>query len=278
MRISQIRSWQADFATQVTWNAESTRVYIPGPDHVVVYDVTQSRHEQISIDEYNRQNPFQNTAGIPDKGGCSDLGKHKYAVSPGKTMLATGWSDAQRGSLKTVIDLWDLTAKKCLFQFPGYDGSLSALTFSPDGNYLVFSTDRVTYVWHIKKAEFTCKIKYAVSAAFVPGEDTLAVTDIRAWLGYRNGLWDVKKCELMQKYANGGLNSAFSPNGDLFAANDGGQVLILDAKTGELLLELAGHPDFVHVLSFSPDGRYILSGSYGGQDAMSIYILWAVKH
>jgi WD40 repeat protein len=276
--ITEIGSWQANFSSQVSWNAESTTVYLPNLDDVFVYDVTQSQHELISFDEFNRQNPYQDTSGITIRGNCSDQGEDLYAVSPDKTLLATGWSYGHQQPTKTVIDLWDLTHKKCLFQFPEYTGPLSALAFSPGGNYLVFSTDRATYVWDVKKSGYACRIKFGIFAAFAPGSGALAVSEMREWLGYGIGVWDVTKCELVQKYINGGLNSTFSPNEDLLATTDRSRVLILDAKTGDLIIELVGHPDDVYTLSFSPDGRYLLSGSSGGPDSISTFILWAVKH
>ncbi len=55
--------------------------------------------------------------------------------------------------------------------------------------------------------------------------------------------------------------AAFSPDSRLIAANDGNTVRVMDAHTGAIIAVLEGHSSPVRALAFSPDGRFIASGS-----------------
>jgi WD40 repeat protein len=276
-KLTEIDRWQTLTLSKITWNDEGTKVFISDFDNVLVYDVTQLQHKQISFDSYLKQEPHQNFLSIADQGNC-DLTVDQFTENPDKTILATGWSYGHKQPPKTIISLWDVTNRKCLFRFPEFDGWLTALAFSPTGKFLISSTD-TTRIWNVKKAEQTCKI-VGREATFVPGKDLLAIVETRAWLDYQIGLWDIEKCEIIQKYKIGGLNPVFSPDGELLASNTGNHILIINAKTGELLKELDDHPQDVGTISFSPDGRFLLSGNYRestNPGSMSTFILWGIK-
>ena len=58
------------------------------------------------------------------------------------------------------------------------------------------------------------------------------------------------------------LAVAFSPDGTRIASGGRDGILRLwDAGTGDLLLKLEGHSDYIKSLAFSPDGRQIATGS-----------------
>ena len=276
-QLTEIDRWQTETFFQVIWDDKSTKIFITDFDNVHMYDVTQLNLELISFDEYRQQSPIVSSIELTDKGDCN-TSVDQFALNPDKTILATGWSYGHKQPPKTIISLWSMASKKCLMEFPEFDGWLSAISFSPSGNYLVFSTD-ITYVWNVEKAQQTCKI-IGREATFVPGKDVLTIVEIRDWLGYRIGLWDIEKCDLIQKYAIGGLNPVFSPNGELLATNERSHILIIDTKTGQLLKELEGHPYDIGTISFSPDGRFMLSGSYRESTNIgykSTFILWAIN-
>ena len=62
------------------------------------------------------------------------------------------------------------------------------------------------------------------------------------------------------------LDIKFSPNGQFIAAASTDRTIkIWSRSSGELLHILEGHEDWVYAISFSPDGKYIVSGG-GGSD------------
>ncbi len=67
---------------------------------------------------------------------------------------------------------------------------------------------------------------------------------------------------------------AFSPDGKrLGAGTAGGEVLLLDPATGELLKTLRGHTYNVEAVAFSADGKTLASGSDDGT-----IILWDMEY
>jgi WD40 repeat protein len=62
---------------------------------------------------------------------------------------------------------------------------------------------------------------------------------------------------------NGGVFSAiFSPNGRLVISNGADRTLRLwDVESGKELYRFVGHADHIRGLAFSPEGKYVLSGS-----------------
>jgi WD40 repeat protein len=75
-------------------------------------------------------------------------------------------------------------------------------------------------------------------------------------------LWDAESCTLAKRLGKGIQpdSLAFHPNGQLLASG-GEAIQIWDINSGELVSELRDLPNDVEKLSFSPDGRYLLSVS-----------------
>jgi WD40 repeat protein/DNA-binding SARP family transcriptional activator len=95
------------------------------------------------------------------------------------------------------------------------------------------------------------------SIAITPDEKTLLTSDLV--------LYDAETGKMsMNLQVNGwGTHVAFSPNGRLALAGifDGYAAMIWDVKTGNLLQTLKGHTDRVMEASFSPDGKWVITGS-----------------
>lgn len=117
--------------------------------------------------------------------------------------------------------------------------------------------------------------------AFSPDGKLLAVLDedgkARGWT------WDGARLEeAAMPELPGGLNSlAFSPDGKRYAAACAdGRILLLDAASGAILLELQGHQGAAYAAEFSPDGSRLASAGadhtariWDARDGRSLRIL-----
>lgn len=141
----------------------------------------------------------------------------------------------------------------------------SALALSPDGSRVavVGSDGRVRLLE--TKAGRTVRtgplIESPVSTlAFNPRGRQLAVGDV----GGQILIWSMEGKGSSRTFTvEAGINRlAFSPDGTRLAvATETPTPVVLDLRTGEPVLRLEGHQDFVWAIAFSPDGRLVATGS-----------------
>ncbi len=79
-------------------------------------------------------------------------------------------------------------------------------------------------------------------------------------------LWDVRSGDLLRHCSTRRFPAtygiAFSPDGRRVVAADGSGLLVWDARSGEQVRALEGHTNGVVSAAWSPDGRWIASGSH----------------
>jgi WD40 repeat protein len=120
------------------------------------------------------------------------------------------------------IRLWNPATGEELRRFEGHTGFIRRAVFSPDGRFLATgSNDSTARLW-----------------------DAASGRELKRINGYMIGL---------------GL--AFSPDSRLLAVNQGKDVGLYDVATGSLLRSFSGHQTFITSVAFSPDGRFLLTGS-----------------
>ncbi len=150
------------------------------------------------------------------------------------------------------------------------------LTLSPDGRYMVATNGQYGGVGvnlHDFVAERSYELRHAhvdgkghacfgTAVRFAPDGRTLASasTDGTVWI------WDVKARKPVLKIRTDVWSLAFSPNGELLATSAGSEgrgnvVETWDVRTGRKLDTLRGHDGAVWCVTFSPDGRTLVTGS-----------------
>ena len=78
-------------------------------------------------------------------------------------------------------------------------------------------------------------------------------------------IWDAETGEEVRRLSESGIRVVFSPDGKRLAlAQPQGTVQILDAATGEKLFTLGNHSNWTWCVAFSPDGKWLASGSGAG--------------
>jgi WD40 repeat protein len=192
----------------------------------------------------------------------------RTAFSPDGKYLACGDRDA--------IRLYEAPTGKLLRSFEEHAGISHALLFSADGRTLASGEDHAVTLWDVatgkRKQAFAGHEGVVHCLAFSPDGKTLASggSDARLFL------WDLptRKPRHSSAFDIDVLSVAFSPDGGILAAGDGWSGIAtggFDAwlhfyhnATGKLLREFPAHVNSVQRLTFSPDGKRVISS---GNDA-----------
>jgi WD40 repeat protein len=192
------------------------------------------------------------------------------AYSPDGRTLAAGNDD-------TSVKLWDVAAGMVLRSFGGHARTIDSVAFSPNGRIVASaSQDNTVKLWDVvsgRELRVLAGHSKAVSAlAFSPDGHTLASGSYDATVK----LWDVatgRELHTLAGHQDGVSAIAFSPDGKILAsgeehwrakkANKTSEIKIWDVASGRELRTLAGHPDLISSLAFSPDGL-LISGSWDG--------------
>jgi RNA polymerase sigma factor (sigma-70 family) len=188
------------------------------------------------------------------------------AFTPDGTMLATAGFRSQE------VLLWDVRTGARLARAP--HEMAYGVVFTPDGRTLVSAGwDRALRWWSVPDLR-------PLDAFILPSDRTkpgspdtrlhalarspngrlLATIDLAGYVG----VWDATSHTLLHSFrANSGqCNVAFSPDGQWIATGGyEGRVALWETRTGQSVLQLAGHPTWVFSVVFSPDGRSLLTGS-----------------
>ncbi len=175
--------------------------------------------------------------------------EHIYSVAftPDQNVIAVGGEQ--------FISLWNLPDKEEILSFN--NGTTAwGLSVSPDGS-LIASSGGIWNAFTGEKAEGL--VGEFAGVAFSPNSDILATSDRlipvepRRIRRPRNGYVGLSNTEV-----------AFSPDGSLIAMAVEENIELIDVETQSIIAILRGHERDVRSITFSPDGRRIVSG---GDDA-----------
>ena len=144
--------------------------------------------------------------------------------------------------------MWSVERKQPLASLTGHDGPVVALTFSPDGRFLVSGEERAS----TRVAENATGVRRPIRLWSVPEE--------REILAFGAPDADVR-------------DVAFSPDSKTLAVSDLAGVTLWDARTGEIretfrwlstpsapMQRLGADEPLSRPIAFSPDGRSLAAG------------------
>jgi WD40 repeat protein/serine/threonine protein kinase/tetratricopeptide (TPR) repeat protein len=171
-----------------------------------------------------------------------------------------------------------LAAPSCelLWSSPAHKGTTSALTFSPDGRWLVSGGVGELALWDLNQRQIVRMLSLPKSAIQLSNSvetparivlDVAFLPDSRRCISVEPKslrLWDVTTGTLLREYPIGESAElcAAAVNADglrLAAADDQGGVTIWDLEQAQVLHRLRGHAGSARDVSFSPDGTRFVS-------------------
>jgi WD40 repeat protein len=191
------------------------------------------------------------------------------ALSPDDQYIVSGGNDY-------LIKLWELQSGTCLQDFEGHTLQIWSVAFSPDGQTVASgSMDQTVRLWNIRDKQcaacFRGHSSMVMSIAFSADGKTLASGGMdrsikhwdvaskacaRTWSGYKNIIW----------------STSFSPEDNLTIASsslDG--IIRIWQVAHERCIQTMKHPAEVHAITFSPNGRLLVSGNLNTSSTLKVW-------
>lgn len=189
---------------------------------------------------------------------------------------ASGQQTLTPGADGRAIILWDAQTGDLVRGFEGLTARVSALSFSPDGQFVLGGAwDGSLVIWNRDTGELVRRFEGhtagVLDAAFSPDGNLI----ISGAEDFTLIVWDANSGDVIRRidgFTDAVNTVAFSPDGRTFVAGFGTvryvtgsysdtSLRLFDASSGEELRRFEGHTAPVSAAAFSPDGRTIVSGS-----------------
>ncbi len=198
------------------------------------------------------------------------LGYHSNGVTA-VGFLPDGKAAFSAGNDK-VVRLWDLESRQQIGLLP-HEYGVSGAACSPDGRWLATGSARGDVAGPLRLWDLATQQEVTVlttnfwlrpTIVFSPNSELLAFVDF--YRGVR--LWSISAGQEITNLPayfpyQSPLGVTFSPDGQTLAYNENqaGDIILWDIRSRSVVQRLNGHQWCVTALAFTPDGRFLASGS-----------------
>ncbi len=189
-----------------------------------------------------------------------------YAIalsSDGRKLAAAGVMDHAGGEMGAVR-LYDFAVGRVEALLKGHQSVINALAFSPDGRLLISgSCDTTAIVWDVATARAKQRLHghkdHIYAVGFTPDGQRVVTGahdhDLRLWR-----IADGVEIAHMTGHGDTVMSLAVAVDGTIASGDSNGEIRLWDGKTGAFRKVLVQRKTEVGSLSFSPDGKTLLSG------------------
>lgn len=180
--------------------------------------------------------------------------------SPNGEVLLTGGYDR-------VIRAWNVATGEELRSYTGHLGSISDLTFAPDGQSFVSAGDNTARVWSLDTGDLlrTLTVPGAsiTRVLFAPNTNQLVTADGSLTNNVR--VWDLSTGQTIRSFGYLVQELAFVTGGHLVTAGSDLAVLVWNIETGEVIRPLTGAAQIIIGLETSTNSALVLAGCHNGR-------------
>jgi WD40 repeat protein len=201
-----------------------------------------------------------------NKRSCTDrLVGHSNAIK--SVAFSHNGQQIASGSIDRSIKVWATSSKKTIKTLKGHSKGVNKVEFSNTDNYLISAGyDNKLFIWDWKNKNPVKELEVKHTYFSINKQDILAYIDSSCYLT----LFDIKSMTAIKVVGQYCGAPVFSPQNNVIAINDinKSSFIFIDLNSNKVLsilnIKKENSACEVSTFKFTPDGKYIVAGIWGG--------------